>query len=57
MAPLKTKSLLRKVKPSKSAKTKRPVLGITSTDPIVSARLAFAFKTLREHGLLAGART
>jgi len=57
MAPLKTKSLLRKVKPPKLGRPKRPVLGIRPTYPIVSARLAFAFKTLREHGLLAGART
>jgi hypothetical protein len=57
MAPLKTRSMLRKVKHAKIPRTKRPILGIRSTDPIVTARLAFAFKTLRENGLLAGART
>lgn len=51
-----------KQSPKKAGRPKSPgrrslVLGKVSADPIMSARLAFAFKTLHESGRLAGVRT
>jgi len=58
MASLKAKPVQKKASAAKTgARAKRPVLGKMSADPILSAKLAFAFKTLNESGKLAGVRT
>jgi hypothetical protein len=54
MASPKVKQTAKKVG---RARRKRRRLRKVSADPVVSARLAFAFKTLNENGLLAGAWT
>ena len=57
MASLKAKQTPRKAGHVKGTKRRRVVFGKVSADPIVSARLAFAFQTLSESGKLAGVRT
>jgi len=57
MAAARTKQTLKKAARPKRPARKPLVLGKVSADPIVSARLAFAFKTLHDSGRLAGVRT
>ena len=57
MALLRANRTPKKVGRPKSSRSRPPVPGKMPADPITSARLAFAFKTLSESGRLAGART